>query len=79
MWADTHDEPDVERLNRGLQAPLEGCDRGHRESNICGTSALPEVTHNELGHYDIPLGNNVAALHVTYDPKPVWTTALYGV
>ena len=62
-----------------MQAPLEGCDTGHRESNICGTSVLPEVTYNELGHYDNPLSNNAAALHVNADPKPVCTTALYGV
>jgi len=46
---------------------------------MCGTSALPEVTHNELGHYDIPLSNNAPALHVKSDPKPVCPTALYGV
>ena len=67
------------RSNRELQAPLEGCDTGHRESNICCTSVLPEVTYNELGHYDIPLSTNVAASHVKSDPKPVCTTALYGI
>ena len=42
--------------------PPRGLDRDHQQSNICGTFAnrtpvlpCPEVAHNKLGHYYIPL------------------------
>jgi hypothetical protein len=85
MWAGTHAEPDVERETQGGR--IESCKPHLRVAtevieNLISVAHLPclsEVTHNELGHYDIPLSNNATALHVKSDPKPVCTTALYGV